>query len=114
MERKFINSLPEKDGQIGITKQTITLLQNNDTWGDQEKWQQMNIETVGVDYDEKENRDFFFRMTTGGNEDESDIERFWSIEGPEELVEIFNEIAKRTDINVRWEIKKVFINEKGE
>lgn len=112
IKRKFINNIsPTECGQICVARQTFTLIQENDTFGDQDKYQQLNIETVGVGYDERENRDFFFRVSTGGEADEPDIEPFWAVEGPEELVDIFNEIAKRTDINVRWELKKLYLNE---
>ena len=111
-KKKFLNNgIPDEAGDISVSKQTITMMQENDTWGTSERYQQLHVETVGIDYDEKENRDFFFRVTTGGETDEDDLERFWSVEGPEEFVEIFNEIAERTKMKVRWEIKKVFVDE---
>lgn len=112
-EKRFINDgYPKTCDKISVIKQSITLMQENDTMGDSDKLQQLNIETVGVDYDPKENRDFFFRVTTGDTNDEAGVEKFWSVEGPEEFVEIFNEVAKRTDMSVRWELKKVFLDEK--
>lgn len=113
MKKRFINDgYPKTCDKISVSKQTITFMQKNDTMGDSDKLQQLNIETVGVEYDPKENRDFFFRVTTGDGNDELGFEKFWSVEGPEDFVEIFNEVAKRTDMSVRWKLSKIFLDEK--
>lgn len=110
MEMRSIKncSIPDDDG-IGVNKQTIQFIQNNDTWGDSDKYQLIHFETVPVDFSEKDNCDWFFRVTTGGKQDEDDIEKFWSVEGPEELVALFNDAARRTGMTCRWKCEKYYV-----
>ena len=109
MSTKIENHCFPKDGNVGIDKQIIRFAQNNDTWGEVDKTQLLTFETVSVSFDKKDNCDWFFRMSTGGDEDSECIEKFWSIEGPEELIGLFNELARRTGMRCRWKCEKFYV-----
>jgi len=105
------HGMPE-NSQIGINNQKITFIQKSDTWDDSEKYQQMTFESIGVDFDINDNTDSFLRISIGARsndpEDEPDIAPFWSVDGPEEIVRIFNEVAKRFGWKCRWRLEKVY------
>ena len=119
---KFVNhSLPE-EGEIGVQDQRIRFIQNSDTWDHPGNCQYMTLQTIPVEFSEKDNTDSFIRMSIGDvqpdqigqhstSDDESDVVNFWSVDGPEDLIQIFNEFAKRTGMTCRWKIEKYYIAE---
>lgn len=99
-----------KDTQIGVVDMRVRYIQNNDTWGDSEKFQQVVMETKGVEFSEKENTDAFIRMGIGPETpDEVDMENFWSINGLEDFAVMFNDFEERRKSNIRYEVIKRII-----
>ena len=108
---KIINTCYTKDDQIGIDTQVVRYIQNTDTWDmNIDGNQYLTLKTVcGGDFSEKDNTDSFIRMEIGDEHSEQCISPFWSIAGPEDLVEVFNDFARRTGMSCRWEIKKYHV-----
>ena len=115
---KLINSSIIKKGELGVDTQVVRYVQNTDTWDmNIDEYQYLELKTVGVDgLNEEDNTDSFIRISIGSNDhdEESGISNFWSIDGPEELIEIFNDFARRTGMSCRWEIKKYHVELKEE
>lgn len=120
---KFVNHGYPKGEEIGVTEQSIQFIQKSDTC-DIDRFQQVNFKTVGLGYDERDNTDSFIRVSIGdpymiekmdqNEEIQTDIAPFWSCQGPEELVELFNIFAERTGMTCRWKLEKYHINELNE
>jgi hypothetical protein len=102
-----VNHCIPKDTQIGVVDMKVRYIQNNDTWGSSDKYQQVIMETKGVEFSEKENTDSFIRMGIGPETpDEVDIENFWSINGLEDFAALFNDFEERRKSNIRYEVIK--------
>ncbi len=102
-------SIPDAN-EIAVGETTVKYLQENDTWGESEQYQQMIFTTVGLadGYNEKENTDSFIRMKVGKSEpNEDDVCDFWSINGLEDLVKIFNDFQRRSGTNIRYKVTKI-------
>lgn len=112
---KIINSTFLKDEEVGIENQKVVYVQNTDTYDSNiGRYQYLKLEAVAGDgFDKKDNTQCFIRMSVS-NEDEYDNSPFWSINGPEDLIEIFNDFARRTGMSCRWEIKKYHVKLKEE
>lgn len=113
---KIINSGFIKDEETGIETQVVRYIQNTDTVDmNIDGYQYLTLKTVGIDFDEKDNTDSFIRISIGSNnydeksDEESGITNFWSVGGPEDLIEIFNDFARRTGMSCRWEINKYHV-----
>lgn len=118
---KIINSGFIKNEEIGIETQVVRYIQNTDTVDmNIDGYQYLTLKTVGIGFDEKDNTDSFIRISIGSNnydeksDEESGITNFWSVDGPEDLIEIFNDFARRTGMSCRWEIKKYHVELKEE
>lgn len=118
---KIINSGFIKNEEIGIENQVVRYIQNTDTCDmNIDGYQYLTLKTVGLEFDEKDNTDSFIRISIGSNnydeksDEESGITNFWSVCGPEDLIEIFNDFARRTGMSCRWEIKKYHVKLKEE
>ena len=114
---KIINSGFIKNEEIGIETQVVRYIQNTDTCDmNIDGYQYLTLKTVGVDFNEEDNTDSFIRISIGSNnhDEESGISNFWSVGGPEELIEIFNDFARRTGMSCRWEINKYHVELKEE
>lgn len=107
-ETKIVNHGYPREMEIGIVDQTIRFIQPSDTC-DKDRYQQLTMTTVGVEFDPKDNTDSFIRMAIGPDEGDADIAPFWSCNGPEELVMLFNEFAKRTGMSCRWKLEKYHV-----
>jgi hypothetical protein len=107
------DSLP-RAGIVGVNKQTVQFIQQNDTYGDQDLFQLMSFETMAIDYSEKDNCDWFFRVRIGGEPDEEDTVNFWSVDSPKEIVELFNEVARRTGMSTRWKCEEYHVQPAAE
>ena len=104
---QLVNHGYPADGQIGINELNAGYIQNNDTMGDSDKWQQLRLEAVSTEFDEKENVDSFMRMSIGKKDpDEVDIEDFWSINGMEDLVRVFNDFERRRGSTIHYKVVK--------
>ena len=102
-----VNHGVPKDNQIGIVDMRVRYIQKNDTWGSGDNYQQIVMETKGVEFSEKENTDSFIRMGIGPETpDEVDVENFWSINGLEDFAAIFNDFEERRKSNIRYEVIK--------
>lgn len=114
MDVNIINhGYPNRDKEeIGVVDQKITFIQHSDT-NDEDRYQYLNVETSGVDFDPRDNTDSFFRISTGDkfayDEEKTDCAQFWSCNGPEELVAMFNEAARRFGMSCRWKIEKYYV-----
>lgn len=107
------DSLP-RAGIVGVNKQTVQFIQNNDTWGESDKYQLLSFETKALEFNEKDNCDWFFRVRIGGAPDEVDTENFWSVDSPKEIVELFNEVARRTGMSTRWKCEEYHVQPAAE
>lgn len=105
----FPNELNE---EIGVVDQKITFIQHSDT-NDDNRYQYFNVQTSGVDFDPKDNTDSFLRISTGDpfayDDKKTDCAHFWSCNGPEELVTMFNEAARRFGMSCRWKLEKYHV-----
>lgn len=105
----FPNELNE---EIGVVDQKITFIQHSDT-NDDNRYQYLNVQTSGVDFDPKDNTDSFFRISTGDpfayDDTKTDCASFWSCNGPEELITMFNEAARRFGMSCRWKLEKYHV-----
>lgn len=114
MDVKLVNhGYPNRDSEeIGVVEQKVTFIQHSDT-NDEDRYQYLNFETSGVDFDPKDNTDSFFRVSTGDpfayNDEKTDCAPFWSCNGPEELVALFNEAARRFGMSCRWKLEKYHV-----
>lgn len=114
MDINIVNhGFPNEDKrEVGVVEQKITFIQHSDTC-DSDRYQYLNFETVGVDFDPKDNTDSFIRISTGDSfaydEGKTDCAQFWSCNGPEELVELFNEAARRFGMSCRWKVEKFHV-----
>ena len=105
--KPMINHGFPKDDQVGIVDMNVRYIQRNDTMGDSDNYQQMTLQTEAVEFDEKENVDSFIRMSIGPKTpDEVDIEPFWSINGLEDLAQIFNNFEKRRGSTIHYKVVK--------
>lgn len=107
-EARIVNHGYPKEMEIGVVDQTIRFIQKSDTC-DEDRYQQLAMTTVGLDFDPKDNTDSFIRVAIGPNDGDADIAPFWSCNGPEELVMLFNEFAKRTGMSCRWRLEKYHV-----
>lgn len=109
---KFVNHGFPHDEEIGVMEQNATFIQHSDT-NDEERYQYFRVETSGVDFDPKDNTDSFFRVSTGDpfayNPDKTDVAPFWSCMGPEDIVAMFNEAARRMGMQCRWKCEKFYV-----
>ena len=109
---KFVNHGFPHDEEIGVMEQNATFIQHSDT-NDEDRYQYFRVETSGVDYDPKDNTDSFFRVSTGDpfayNPDKTDVAPFWSCMGPEDIVAMFNEAARRMGMRCRWKLEKYYV-----
>lgn len=108
--QQIVNDSMPDDGKIGVVETKVTYIQENDTWGHANQFQQMILTTKGVagGYNEKENTDAFIRMKIGKiHPKETDICDFWSISGLEDLVKIFNDFGRRSGTNIRYKVTKI-------
>ena len=104
---QLVNHGYPADGQIGINEMNAGYIQKNDTMGDSDMWQQLHLEAVSTDFDENENVDSFLRMRIGKkNPDEVDVEDFWSINGMEDLVRVFNDFERRRGSTIHYKVVK--------
>lgn len=104
---QFVNHGYPADNQIGINEMNVGYIQKNDTMGDSDMWQQLRLEAVSTEFDEKENVDSFIRMSVGKkNPDEVDIEDFWSINGLEDLAHVFNDFERRRGSTIHYKVVK--------
>ena len=104
---QLVNHGYPADNQVGINEMNVGYIQNNDTMGDSDKWQQLRLEAVSTEFDEKENVDSFMRMSIGKKDpDEVDIEDFWSINGLEDFARIFNDFERRRGSNIHYKVVK--------
>jgi hypothetical protein len=114
MDIKLVNhGFPNQDrNEVGVVEQKITFIQHSDTC-DKDRYQYVSFETVGVDFDPKDNTDSFLRVSTGDpfayNENKTDVAPFWSCNGPDELVRMFNEAARRFGMSCRWKLEKYHV-----
>lgn len=110
---KFVNHGFPKDSEIGVVTQTAQFIQRSDTM-DEDRYQQLNFETCGLEFDEKDNTDAFIRVSTGDpngmDPEHTDIAPFWSCNGPEEIVELFNIFAQRCGMTCRWKLEKYYVD----
>lgn len=112
---KFVNHGCPQDGEIGVVEQAATFIQHSDTC-DEDRYQYLNFKTVGVDFDKKDNTDSFIRVSTGDpfvgyDEKHTDVAPFWSCNGPEEIVALFNKFAERTGMTCRWKCEKYHVSD---
>lgn len=102
----------ELNEEIGVVEQKITFIQHSDT-NDDDRYQYLNVQTSGVDFDPKDNTDSFFRISTGDpfayDDKKTDCAPFWSCNGPEELIAMFNEAARRFGMSCRWKLEKYHV-----
>ena len=104
---QLVNHGYPADNQIGINEMNVGYIQKNDTMGDSDMWQQLRLEAVSTEFDEKENVDSFIRMSVGKkNPDEVDIEDFWSINGLEDLAHVFNDFEHRRGSTIHYKVVK--------
>lgn len=104
---QLVNHGYPRDGQIGINELNVGYIQRNDTCGDSDLWQQLRLEAISTEFEEKENVDSFIRMRVGKKTpDECDIEDFWSINGLEDLVSIFNNFERRRGSTIHYKVIK--------
>lgn len=115
MEINIVNNgYPDQDKEeVGVVEQNVTFIQHSDTCDDSDRVQYLDFKTVGVDFDPKDNTDSFFRISTGDpfayDEGKTDCSQFWSCNGPEELVRLFNEAARRFGMSCRWKVEKYHV-----
>lgn len=109
---KIVNHGFPKDEEIGVMKQSATFIQHSDT-NDEDRYQYFRVETSAVEFDPKDNTDSFFRVSTGDpnvyNPDNTDVAQFWSCTGPEEIISMFNEAARRMGMSCRWKCEKFYV-----
>lgn len=106
-QHKMVNHGYPHDLETGIVDMNATYIQRNDTFADSDKWQQMTLETVGLDFDENENTDSFIRIKIGKrNGGEVDIEKFWSVNGLEDLARLFNDFERRRGSSIHYKVIK--------
>ena len=106
MNQKLVNHGYPKGEEVGIVDMHVNYIQPSDTCSDTETpYQQLHLETVGVEYDPEENTDAFIRMQTGCPED-VDIAPYWSINGLEDLVKIFNDFERRRGSTIHYKLTK--------
>lgn len=110
---KFVNHGFPHEEEIGVMEQNTTFIQHSDT-NDDDRYQYFRVETSSVDFDPKDNTDSFFRVSTGDpfayNPDKTDVAPFWSCMGPEDLVAMFNEAARRMGMRCRWSCEKYYVD----
>ena len=104
---QLVNHGYPADEQIGINEMNVGYIQKNDTMGDSDMWQQLRLEAVSMDFDENENVDSFIRMSIGKKvPNEVDVEDFWSINGLEDLVRVFNDFERRRGSTIHYKVVK--------
>ena len=104
---QLVNHGYPADNQIGINEMNAGYIQRNDTMGDSEMWQQLRLEAVSMEFDKNENVDSFIRMSVGKkNPDEVDVEDFWSVNGLEDLVRVFNDFERRRGSTIHYKVVK--------
>lgn len=110
---KFVNHGFPHEEEIGVMDQNATFIQHSDT-NDDERYQYFRVETSSVAFDPKDNTDSFFRVSTGDpfayNPDKTDVAPFWSCMGPEDIVAMFNEAARRMGMRCRWSCEKYYVD----
>lgn len=104
---RLVNHGYPDDNQIGVNETIAGYIQRNDTMGDSDKWQQLRLEAVSSEFEERENVDSFIRMSVGKKvPNEVDIEDFWSINGLEDLVRVFNDFERRRGSTIHYKVVK--------
>lgn len=104
---QLVNHGYPEDSQIGINELNAGYIQRNDTMGDSDMWQQLRLEAVSAEFEEKENVDSFIRMSIGKKTpDECDVEDFWSINGLEDLARVFNDFERRRGSTIHYKVVK--------
>ena len=105
---KMVNHLYTKNDEVGLAEFMVRYTQNEDTCGIGDNYQMLRLENVGLEFNAKENTDAFIRMTTGNpGPDDDAVSPYWSINGLEDLVTIFNDFEKRRGSNIRYELSKI-------
>jgi len=106
---KIVNHGFPHNNEIGVVDQECTFIQKSDTY-DSDHFQYLTFKTMGIDFDPNDNTDSFIRLSTGDpfvyDEEKTDVAPFWSCDGPEEIVELFNEFARRAGMTCRWKVEK--------
>lgn len=114
-QTKITNNYSEMLKTNGICSYGIKIeyIQNSDTWSNEGQMQKMTLETIPTDYDEKTGSNGFIRLSLGvaDHEAEPDIDPFWSVDSPKEIVDIFNDFAKKASWKVRWDITERIVEE---
>lgn len=106
MNQTIVNHGNPKDGEIGIEDMHVNYTQPADTCSDVETpYQRLRLETVGVEFFPEENTDTFIRMQIGGSED-CGFTPYWSIDGLEDLVKIFNDFERRRGSTIHYKVTK--------
>lgn len=106
MNQTIVNHGYPEDEEIGVVDMHVNYIQKSDTCSSVETpYQQLHLETVGVEFDQNENTDAFIRMQTGCPED-VDITPYWSINGLEDLVKIFNNFERRRGSTIHYKVTK--------
>ena len=110
---KFVNHGFPHEEEIGVMEQKATFIQHSDT-NDDDRYQYFRVETSSVAFDLKDNTDSFFRVSTGDpfayNSNKTDVAPFWSCMGPEDIVAMFNEAARRMGMRCRWSCEKYYVD----
>ena len=110
---KFVNHGFPHEEEIGVMEQKATFIQHSDT-NDDDRYQYFCVKTSSVDFDPKDNTDSFFRVSTGDpfayNPDKTDVAPFWSCMGPDDIVAMFNEAARRMGMRCRWSCEKYYVD----
>ena len=100
----------EGDAIVAYTTK-IEYIQQSDTWSDRGQLQKMTLEIIPSEFDERTNANGFIRMSVGPADPESepDIDGYWSVGSPMEIVDIFNDFAKKAGWKVQWEITEKIV-----
>ena len=105
------NTIFIENDEIGIEHQKTTYVQHTDGSDiNIGNYQYLTIESIvsGMP-DSKDNTDCFLRLKIGSETPDTSICNFWSIDNPEELIEVFNDFARRSGMSCRWEINKYHV-----
>ena len=107
MTKRIPNGYPddtEGTSNISVTNQRVVYSQLADTDQSSDDSQFLSFEIVTTDVAKEggDNQSFFVRMSThpGGEHD------FWSLDGLEELVDIYNDFLARLNVKYRYNITK--------
>ena len=95
-----------KDNAVVAYATKQEYMQQSDSWSQEGQLQKMTLETIPEGYEERINAHGFIRMSLGAADPESepDIDLFWSLDSPKEIIDIFNDFARRAGWKVQWEV----------